>query len=334
MIVAMANMSTTVTKAAANGYSLNLGTAIWDDESHTTFKYPHAKIEGVGNEKIYSITVNIDNGTAKAITSDFNIPTYGSKGNTYIFNDGKTKDEVEEILKNLEFTSSNTGTMNVDVTISSNKTEGFNSSNVRDLLYNPTNGHYYMRTGVQKNWMEAYNLSKTYVFEGRKGYLLTLVYGDDEFNFLNNLGNYFSSLPHIGASKLKDKSGNVISDAEKIEASNLTLTRDASTDNIYYNCGPEAGGKYTINTPIAGQGDNDWECILIGFNYLGSGTFDEYYDNEPFHEIIVEFGGYAENQDPGGYSKEKKLVQVIKILPQWIQKPQLEVTDTHRSAKL
>ena len=99
----------------------------------------------------------------------------------------------------------------------------------------------------------------------------------------------------------------MISDAEKIEASNLTLTRDASTDNIYYNCGPEAGDKYTINTPVAGQGDNQWECILVGFNHLGSGTFDEWYDYEPFHEVIVEFGGYAENQDPGGYSKEKEV---------------------------
>lgn len=66
MVVAIANMTTTETKAVSNGYSLNLGTAIWDDDSHTTFKYPHAKIDGVGNEKIYSITVNVDNGEYSA----------------------------------------------------------------------------------------------------------------------------------------------------------------------------------------------------------------------------------------------------------------------------
>lgn len=307
MTVAITNMSTTVTKAATNGYSLNLGTAIWDDDSHTSFKYPHAKIDGVGNNKIYSITVNIENGTAEDITSDLEIPTYGSKGKTYIFNDGKTKDEVETILKNLKFTSSNTSKKNVDITISSNKTKGFDSTNVRDVLYNPDNGHYYMRTGVQGTWIQAYNKSKTYTYQGRKGYLLTLVYGDDEYNFLNNLGNYFATLPHIGASKLKDGSGNIISDVDEIKDADLTLTRDASANGIYYNCGPESGQVYTMSTPIAGQGDNQWECILVGNSGSSSGTWDEWYNYEPNHEIIVEFGGYADNQDPGGYSKDNEV---------------------------
>lgn len=62
MTLAMANMSTTMTKIATNGSSLNLGTALWDDDSHTTFKYPQAKIEKI-SDKVTLLMVTVENGS-------------------------------------------------------------------------------------------------------------------------------------------------------------------------------------------------------------------------------------------------------------------------------
>lgn len=62
MTLAMANMSTTMTKIATNGSSLNLGTALWDDDSHTTFKYPQAKIEKI-SDNVTLLTVTVENGS-------------------------------------------------------------------------------------------------------------------------------------------------------------------------------------------------------------------------------------------------------------------------------
>ena len=289
-------------KEAASGYSVELGSAIWDDESHTTFKYPHVKITGNANQKIYSITVDVENGSASKLeAADVEIPTFGGKGTTYVYDNGKSLAEIEEILKNLQFTSTSADKKNVDITISSNKTSGFTRDNIVSMLYNPANGHYYLRTGKLASWFDSYNTAKTYTFNGRKGYLATYVYNDAEYQFLKNT-NFFQQYAVVGASKLKNTSdGSIISDVDSIAAGSFTTATEPSTTGIYYNCGPEAGEVYNPAGIIAGQGDDNWECIVIGFG--APGTYDCRNYHQLGYELIVEFGGYEEKgkKDPGGY---------------------------------
>ena len=48
-------------EAQTNGYSVELRSAIGDDESHTTFKYPHAQIKS--HDMINILTVTVENGS-------------------------------------------------------------------------------------------------------------------------------------------------------------------------------------------------------------------------------------------------------------------------------
>lgn len=118
----------TVTKAASNGYSLNLGTAIWDADSHTTFKYPHAKIENTA-DKVTLLTVTVENGSfdKPADAENPNLTDLLGKSKTWIFNAGKSVDEVQTLIRNIAFTPQTGSNMNVNITIDGNKTTGFDS---------------------------------------------------------------------------------------------------------------------------------------------------------------------------------------------------------------
>ena len=99
MTLAMANMSITMTKTATNEPSLNLGTALWDDDSHTTFKYPQAKIEKI-SAKLTLLTVIVENGSFTK-PNDFGEPDLtdvNSISATWIFSDGKDVETLRSIL--------------------------------------------------------------------------------------------------------------------------------------------------------------------------------------------------------------------------------------------
>ena len=177
MIVAMANMSTTVTKAATNGYSLNLGTAIWDDESHTTFKYPHAKIENVADQ-LTLLTVTVENGSFTK-PNDFGEPTLtdiSGKSKTWIFSGGKSADEVQTFIRNIAFTPQTGSNMNVNITIDGNVTTGFDNNlpSGSKLTYDGSVDHYYLYVPYDTSWTNAMNKAQTYTLVGRKGYPATI----------------------------------------------------------------------------------------------------------------------------------------------------------------
>ena len=289
-------------------YVVKLGSPIWTDNTEKKFTFPQATVVNTGTQPIYSLTISCENGTATYdADADINIPAYRNNGWTSIYTAPKNADEIQEIIRKLEFTPYTNTQMDITLIISGNPMVGFTKDNVKDLTYNPDNGHYYLRTGTQMNWLNAYNKSKEFTFNGMKGYLLTLVYKDEEYNFLNKMPGYFVTLPQIGASRLIDpNTGLPLKDLDNI--TNGMFGYSASTAWIYYTCGPEAGEHYKMNVVGYGQGDQAWITIMVGENALyGGGTFDDVVEGESHHDLVVEFGGYNGN-DPGGYKEEWETV--------------------------
>ena len=126
MIAGMASSpaSTVQAEDTQAAYSVVLGSAIWDDGSQTVFTYPHATISHVEQaNKIYSLTVDVENGQVEVSEKgDLQIPLYGAKGNTYMYNNGKTVAEMTEIIRSLKFTPNAGSHMDVNISISGNET--------------------------------------------------------------------------------------------------------------------------------------------------------------------------------------------------------------------
>lgn len=203
----------TVTKAASNGYSLNLGTAIWDADSHTTFKYPHAKIENVA-DKLTLLTVTVENGSFTK-PNDFGEPNLKDiKGTsaTWIFSGGKSADELQTFIRNIAFTPQTGSNMNVNITIDGNETKEFDNIPSGSKLTQWTNGHYYMIVPQKVGWTDAYNNSKKYVLAGRKGYLVTI----GSYPEAQQLANVFNATDiwTAGVRVTKDSSGKKINDED------------------------------------------------------------------------------------------------------------------------
>ena len=285
MIVAMANMSTTVTKAATNGYSLNLGTAIWDNESHTTFKYPHAKIENAA-DKLTLLTVTVENGsfTKPNGLGEPNLTDINGRSATWIFSSGKSADEVQTFIRNIAFTPQTGSNMNVNITIDGNETRGFDSLPPGSKLRQWTNGHYYLLVNQTLRWTESYNKAKTYILSGRKGYLFTAT-SLEEVEQLKKL--FTTSRVYVGGVSAID-SGRKFDDPDQI--TNYTAGND-----FYWACGPEKTQPVGNDYWHPGQPNGGSECFTslfadsaykmhdISDNDIGSGS-----------AYVVEFGGYEE----------------------------------------
>ena len=293
-------------------YVVDLHAALWEnkDHNHDQFRFPFATVENKGaeNKGIYALTVsfNKEEGTVDANeNADTRIEGANGNGFTLFYSQPRSAEYIQNVIRGMVFKPYSNYKMDITFVLSGNQTKGFNDKNIQDLTFNPDNGHYYLRTQEQMHWLDAYNKAKTYTFNGMKGYLLTCTYGDDEYQFLNQMQGFFTTLPHIGASRLKNKADAYpLRDPEKIIYQDYMYSE--GYPYIYYNCGPEAGKLYKCNKIVDGQGDNNWICILIGDSDipgLGGGTFDEDEISEPSHHLVVEFGGYPEGQDPGGFTK-------------------------------
>ena len=164
----------------ASGYSLNLGTAIWDDDSHATFKYPHAKIENAA-DKLTLLTVTVENGsfTKPNGLGEPNLTDVNGRSATWIFSGGKSVDEVQTFIRNIAFTPQTGSNMNVNITIDGNETKGFDNIPRDSKLTQWTNEHYYLYIPTTTSWTQAYNEALNYTLAGRQGYLATLTDVDE-----------------------------------------------------------------------------------------------------------------------------------------------------------
>ena len=251
----------TVTKAAPNGYSLNLGTAnslnlgtaIWDDDSHTTFKYPHAKIENVA-DKLTLLTVTVENGSFTK-PNDFgepNLTDINGTSATWIFSGGKSADELQTFIRNIAFTPQTGSNMNVYIDVDGNETKGFDNIPSGSKLTQWTNGHYYLFYPAEgKAWSYAYMKSKSLILAGYRGYLANTT-TVDEIKYLNSISTSFT---WVGCTALRLSDGSKLNDDSEVKtraenggASSYSSSQSikenslAYTKSLYYwASGPEAG---------------------------------------------------------------------------------------------
>lgn len=338
MVVAMANMSTTVTKAAASNYSLDLGTAIWDDESHTTFKYPHAKIENV-SDKLTLLTVTVENGsfTKPADQPEPNLTDINGTSATWIFSGGKTADEVQTFIRNIVFTPQTGSNMNVNITIDGNETRGFNSLPPNSKLTQWTNEHYYLYIPETTSWTKAYNEALNYTLAGRQGYLTTLT-DISEIKYLINLNSNAcwaagTRLLKADGSRIDGKKINPVSPGtlKYNDGNNHVSDTAVSRTHYYWACGPEQGQTIDVNLwapsepneaeKTASEGDIDQTlsdiqshetCIMTivksyNLNDIREGNRNDELKTPGF---FIEFGGYEEASlaDPGGRDTSKTAI--------------------------
>ena len=288
-------------------YVVDLHAALWESDAHEQFQFPFATVTSrSGKEVIYALTVSYDKNEGIVDNSDTldpeakKVDAAGGNGFTLFYTTPKEPAYIQQVIRSIIFKPFQSKKMDITFVVSGNKTEGFNEQNINDLTYNPDNGHYYLRGPMKMGWtwIDAYNAAKTYTFNGMKGYLLTLECNDGEYQFLTDTdNNWFKNYNPIGASRLKDKSDAYpIRDAEKITFANCIYSE--GYPYIYYNCGPEAGRLFHVIRP--GGAEEGWASICM------SDHTDDYYPNIPLYMqqlFTIEFGGYPEGQDPGGYTK-------------------------------
>ena len=346
MIVAMANMSTTVTEAATNGYSLNLGTAIWDDDSHTTFKYPHANVEGQDLVKILTVTVENGSFTKDVGLGEPNLTDINETSRTWIFNDGKNVNEIKEAIRKMTFTPSAGQKMSVNISVDGNDVKGFDKLPPGSKLTQWTNGHYYLWVSDStRSWSGAYNEAKSYTLGGRKGYLATMKSPDEMWN----ISNISQNSSWVGGTVLVETSGNKILDTDvlnrqigqyKIKDGYPSDPNSDRKSYYYWACGPEKGTTIDYNLWSTGQPDyylkNNQPSLPIVDNFLfsnsdaavqpdictnlrpgGGGGIGNTWEFNVVHSdndvrvsgYFVEFGGYEEAHlaDPGGRDESKSV---------------------------
>ena len=89
--------------AYVNGdYTVDLGPAIWTDDTHTKFSYPHVKVNASAD--IRTLTVTVSHGTLSQEDIDSASVTDAVKRSATWFWSGKTAEEVRNILSKKEFT--------------------------------------------------------------------------------------------------------------------------------------------------------------------------------------------------------------------------------------
>ena len=299
----------TVTKAASNGYSLNLGTAIWDADSHTTFKYPHAKIENTA-DKVTLLTVTVENGSfdKPADAENPNLTDILGKSKTWIFNAGKSVDEVQTLIRNIAFTPQTGSNMNVNITIDGNKMTGFDSLIADSKITQWTNGHYYLAIPESLTWQEAYNKARSYVLAGRRGYLITLGSKDEATQLVNIFSQ--NNIWTGGTRTTKDSKGTRFNDEESIESTvKYNNFKGVKNNGYYWACGPETGTLILDNLWYRGNDYNEpnnfkssefFVMMQKSYNFTLNDWGDPLSNSKAYYAI--EFGGYEEASlpDPGG----------------------------------
>lgn len=285
----------TVTKAATNVYSLNLGTAIWDDDSHTTFKYPHAKIENAA-DKLTFLMVTVENGsfTKPDNFGEPNLTDINGTSATWIFSGGKSADEVQRFIRNIAFTPKTGSNMNVAITIDGNKTTGFDNIPTGSYLKRwEKNGHYYLYYKDKMTWINAYNRAKTLTLIGRKGYLFTAI-NDEEIAQLRSILD--SKAINIGGTRATDSSNSRFSDPTEI-----STFKGGNT--FYWACGPERETNILMDLfdKANGQPSNTANEYFVEVYAVGGYKLHDVI-NDDLQYCIIEFGGYEEASlpDPGG----------------------------------
>ncbi len=245
-------------------------------------------------------------------------------------------EEAQTALRAIVFTGCKS-TTEVSVTVDGNKSTLTNLPSGTTL--SKVDDHYYMYVPEKLSWSSAYNKAKTYRLNGMQGYLATLTSDEEYEVLnerANDQGGWIGGTlmvyndgkdtKIVDASSLAQEKGTFAYPSTK---TNYNNRQSGAIGDYYWACGPEAGVSFTeaidagldtgdSNEPNAYKhtgndqpwgsmedklGMTEYECCLLANNdgklqinditetgYESSGYADGYF---------VEFGGYAEGEDPG-----------------------------------
>ena len=283
-----------------------LGTPLWLDETKNQFTFPHATVTTQEvDKKVTSISIYINTANV-TIESTANMIDNNKTFASWIFQDngGLTAEEAQSKLREIIFKdqrADKTAGIDIRIDVDGNETSANMTGN--QLTYYPNNGHYYMYIKGNIPWTDAYNNAKSYTFQGMKGYLATVM-SQDEMIVLRRIVSSDGGYDHLGGARYSG-----INDADSLNGLSYSPLWPGSgykASVYYWVCGPEGKpqtnipwGLWTPGEPNIGEGSGVWEynvCIIkneIKLNDLANNT------GYP-RGYYVEFGGYAEGQDPGG----------------------------------
>lgn len=309
--------------AYVNGdYTVDLGPAIWTDDTHTKFSYPHVKVNATADIK--TLTVTVSHGTLSQEAMDGAGITDATQRSATWFWSGKTAEEVRDVLSKKEFTYE--AGIKVQIGIDGNENIKVDSLPSNATLTQYKNGHYYLFIPTSTNpdrplencvaWHTAVNQSLTYKLAGQQGYLATIT-EQGEMDYLANLAG---GCIWVGGTRLTyDGSTRINTNI------NGEITRLGWGNTFYWVGGPEAGQNITAlwtsgepNAGACGYGhaaDNTFSnvvtpesCVMLivnhstaqnGLNDISEGNYADNLWNVGAIGYIVEFGGYADGADPG-----------------------------------
>lgn len=282
-----------------------LGTPLWLDETKNQFTFPHATVTTQEvNKKVTNISIYVNTANV-TIESTATMVDNNKTFATWIFRDngGLTAEEAQSKLREIIFKDQRADkTTGIDIRIDVDGNETSANMTGNQLTYYPDNGHYYMYINGNIPWTDAYNNAKSYTFQGMKGYLATVM-TQDEMIVLRRIVSSGVGYDHLGGARYSG-----INDADSLNGLSYSPIWPSGyyASGYYWVCGPE--GKPQTNIPWSlwrpgepniGEGSGTWEynvCIIkndIKLNDIANNTgYPKGY--------YVEFGGYAEGQDPGG----------------------------------
>ena len=146
-------------------YTVNLGTPVWTDDTHTKFQYTNAKINTDG-DGISLMTITLSNGKLPDdILNDATIKDVQGKSATWILADKESSQDIEKKIQNMTFNY--VPNMNIYVTVNANDNEGFNNINNMKLTQWSENGHYYLYIPEQLSWSKTYNRALEFKLAGQ-----------------------------------------------------------------------------------------------------------------------------------------------------------------------
>ena len=294
--------------------------------------FPKATVTTTG-EKISLLIVSIDQGKFDAKAFGATLTDVTKQTGTWVFGEGKTGEEVQELLRTLKFDYAEN--MNIYVEVDTNQTtNNFDQEGIY-LTRNADNGHYYMYIPKLVAWSTAHNEAKDYIYGGRKGYLATIT-SDSEMTMTRGIYESTQGRAFVGVSAMRLSDGSNISDElidrskrltypSEITAASIKYTMSdlKKNDLVYYTEGPEAGqpfdnvktateilkGSWKLHDTTASPSGSTWQVVgrlgisgAIPSNHVGFVPEANYHLSNPDRVMgyVVEFGGYRNGQDPGG----------------------------------
>lgn len=237
----------------------------------TYYTYPGAEVQiGDASKKFHNLTITVDSGhmrvdsaTISGITgqgivagtdmnSSFEDISTDNKYEavSFEFEDGVAKSEIENYIRQIRFTTSNTlQTVYMCASTKSSKelTTEVGGQTI-ELKY--FNGHYYgfvLNKSWQKTkWSEAYEESKTASFQGVNGYMLTITSrAEDRFilsSFPTNAGSDYAMMGWMGCTRAVLADGSSYSDPVTLWNPLAKFTGENLSDfQWHWVSGPETG---------------------------------------------------------------------------------------------